>query len=475
MEARTHASLSRAFRTLRPANLVRLGVVALVSCTASAIFPTAPSPPLRSAAAAASQLALAKGKIKHIVFILKENRTFDTMFGRFPGADGATSGPICNARGQTLRTVPLRRAPDQAKDVAHGFLSGIEVTNGGAMNCFNRNRGGGGPKFNAYVQYSASQIPAYWAYARHFTLADHFFSSVYGPTGIEHLWTFAAQSGRFIGQESPGQTGTGPAHEFCDDPRERALSFRVLDDAQMAAVNRLEGSYLSAPKIQQYFVPRRACVDVKVLPDELQARGITWREYRGVNSFVQPLRMVRHARFTPSIYSHVVSDTRFVTDIHRSRLPAVSWLTPDWRYSEHPPESMCVGEDWTVQMINAIMRSQYWNSTAIVLAWDDFGGFYDHVPAPHPDIYGFGPRVPAIVLSPWAKAGTIDSDTLSFDSVLKLIEQIHGLAPLTARDANAGNLLNAFDFTQKPNPPLIQPQRSCGGTPLAAEATPQET
>ena len=98
-------------------------------------------------------------------------------------------------------------------------------------------------------------------------------------------------------------------------------------------------------------------------------------------------------------------------------------------------------------MIDALMQSAYWSSTAIVLTWDDFGGFYDHVAPPHPDIFGLGPRVPAIVISPWAKPG-IDSDTMSFDSVLKLIETVFGLQTLTARDAAANDMLGAFDFTQ---------------------------
>ena len=143
------------------------------------------------------------------MFLVKENRTFDTMFGTFPGADGATSGATCD--GQTM---PLGRAKDRTPDAGHSFADGISAINGGMMNCFNP---------LGYVQYQRADIPNYWRYAQHFTLADHFFSSIYGPTGVEHLWTFASQSDRFVDHERPGQFGTG-RREFCDDPTELAFS-----------------------------------------------------------------------------------------------------------------------------------------------------------------------------------------------------------------------------------------------------------
>jgi phospholipase C len=158
-----------------------------------------------------SELTLAQRKIKHVIFILKENRSFDSMFGAFPGADGAASGQICGTSGLTTGTVPLKPAPDQAADIDHSFLAGVSAINGGMMNCFNRLAHGRFPGFRGYVRYSSTSIPAYWAYAHHFTLADHFFSSVYGPTGVEQLWSFAASSGRFVGHEGNGSVRHGAA------------------------------------------------------------------------------------------------------------------------------------------------------------------------------------------------------------------------------------------------------------------------
>ena len=137
--------------------------------------------------------------------------------------------------------------------------------------------------------------------------------------------------------------------------------------------------------------------------------------------------------------------------------------------NEHPGlgVSVCDGENWTVQQVNALMESRAWKSTALVIVWDDFGGFYDHVPPPHLDTMGLGPRTPALILSPWTvrgssrDGGSIDSTTYEFSSVLRFIELLHGLKPLTDRDADADPLTGAFDFTQRPHPkPFVLPYRT---------------
>jgi phospholipase C len=127
----------------------------------------------------------------------------------------------------------------------------------------------------------------------------------------------------------------------------------------------------------------------------------------------------------------------------------------------HPPGSICAGENWAVRSINAVMRSEVWESTVIVLTWDDFGGFYDHVAPPHLDLFGLGPRVPAIVISPWAKPGFIEHETLEFSSVLRLIETVFDLPTLGPRDAMTSDMLTSLDFEQEPNPPLVLEERDC--------------
>ena len=202
-----------------------------------------------------------------------------------------------------------------------------------------------------------------------------------------------------------------------------------------------------------------------MLPDELKAKGISWMDYRGENEWVQPLRMIRHVRFS-NMWNHVVPPQQIYGDLKANDLPSVSWVTPAFALSDHPPQSVCVGENWTVELINAIMQSSAWKSTAIVLTWDDFGGFYDHVAPPHVDMYGLGPRVPTIIISPYAKPGYIDSTTYEFASVLRFIETIFDLPPMTSRDANSSDMLGAFDFSQQPLPPLILKERDCPNTPI---------
>jgi phospholipase C len=167
----------------------------------------------------------------------------------------------------------------------------------------------------------------------------------------------------------------------------------------------------------------------------------------------------------------VVPFSDFDANATSGALPAVSWLIPDFDVSEHPTVdafagttlsvSACAGENWTVQHLNAIMRGPDWPTTAIILTWDDFGGFYDHVAPPNTDQLGLGPRVPLLVISPYAKQGVVSHTQYEFASVLQLIETRYKLKALTARDVEANSLLDMFDFSQPPAPPLILPLRTC--------------
>jgi phospholipase C len=450
----------RARPSLRSVVAVAAAALILGACTRSSS--TEPSAPAVLEPADATDVsfatpsdpavvAQARKKIDHIVFVIKENRTFDNYFGSFPGADGATTGVRCDGT-----TVPLEKAPDRGFAAGHSFTDGVRVIDGGKMDCFDN---------VGYSQFREKQIPNYWAYARKFTLADEFFSSIYGPTGIEHLWTFASQSDRFVDHGRPGQLGIGK-RQLCDDPLETAFSFRHLSRDDEEKVYQLENEGESgANQIPQYWEARWPCTDVAVLPDRLDEAGISWKEYRGENEWVQPLRMVRHVRFS-DMWNNVVDSDDFVPDVNSGHLPAVSWLTPPFPLSDHPPQSVCRGENWTVTMINAIMNSPEWDSTAIVLTWDDFGGFYDHVAPPHVDMYGLGPRVPAIIISPWAKPGYVDGTTYEFASVLRFIETVFDVPPLTSRDADAADMLGAFDFTQTPIAPDPLRPRDCPETPI---------
>lgn len=416
-------------------------------------FDPYPTPTL----AGPEQIAAAKRKIEHVVFLIKENRTFDTYFGRFPGADGATEGDTCDGK-----TVPLVKARDVSGGPNHSFGGGIHAINGGEMNCFDELDYGAA--LQSYVQFTREQIPNYWSYAEHFVLADRFFTGVYGPTGVEHLDTVAAQTDRFVDHERatpPGQFGTnGIPREYCHDDTERAYSFRKLTPKQIRLAGEIENQGAGARLMRKFTYQRRACTNIDILPDELEAAGVPWAYYLGDNEYVETPSWVRHWAFGPMM-QNVKTDDRFLLDVKTGDLPAVSWLIPDTQDSEHPPASVCSGENWTVEMMNALQRSPDWRHTAVVITWDDFGGFYDHVAPPHVDEYGMGPRAPMLLVSPWARRGYIAHQTLEFASVLKMIETIWDLPSLTERDANASDMLDLFDFSGTPNRRLILQPRDC--------------
>jgi phospholipase C len=401
------------------------------------------------------RLAQARRKIEHVVFIIKENRTFDHFFGRFPGANGVTRGFTCDGT-----RVPLRRAALDAVGADHSFIAGIVAVNGGQMNCFDRLYSADGPEA-PYVQFWRQDIPNYWRLAEHYALADAFFSSIYGPTGMEHLWTLASQTDRFVDHQRPGQEGTGEPREHCLDPKELAYSFRRLTAQERDRVYALEERPDVETLVQDYWVERWPCIDITILPDLLERAGISWRYYRGDNKWIQPMEMIRHVVEGP-MYEKVVPQERFLPDLEAGRLPEVSWLVPPLELSDHPARgrSICPGENWSVEVLNALQSSPEWESTVVFLVWDDFGGFYDHVPPPHVDIYGMGPRVPAIVLSPWVERG-VAHRVYDFSSVLRFIERLHGLRALSWRDRRANAMLDVFDFEQRPLDPLILPLRRC--------------
>ena len=402
-------------------------------------------------------LELARSKLKHIVFLIKENRTFDHMYGRMKGVNGVTTGETCDGD-----TVPLRPAPNAAPDITHSFAAGLIAINGGEMNCFDRLSGEGG-ELGAYMQYRRADIPAYWAYAKHFALSDRFFSSVYGPTTVEHLWTMGGQSDRFVDVEREDQAGTGKQGEYCKDKHERMLSFRKLNKLERRDAYQLEEIPDVDTLAERYWIERWPCTRMKVLMDLLERRGISWRYYMGGFIHQRAIRMIRQIRMTKR-WNKVIKSEHFPEELREGRLPAMSWLTPPNGLSDHPAEGgICKGENWTVRTLNLLMKSEEWDNMAVILTWDDFGGFYDHVPPPHVDLYGMGPRVPAIVISPWAKPGFVDSHTYDFSSVLKTVEELHGLPSLGARDARADPMWNSFDFEQEPVEPLLLEQRDCPG------------
>ena len=377
-------------------------------------------------------------QIDHIVILIKENRSFDEYFGRFPGADGATNGRISNGQ-----VVPLGKTPDHLfVDIAHSGRAARRATDDGLMDGFNTLPGAlQNGRDIAMTQMRQSQIPDYWRLASTYTLDDHFFSTINGPSFPNHLVTVAASSANT--DDNPKDTST------------YAWGCDSSPNTTVQQINPLTGS------TRNVF----PCFNLETLPNELDGAGVSWRYYSPPafkpGYIWNALDAFRKVRYSPDWKTNVQDDSQFFVDAKNGTLPEVSWIVPGQLQSEHPPLSTCVGENWTVKVVDAVMNSPDWAHTAIFLTWDDFGGFYDNVPPPHFDLLSLGPRVPTIVISPYARPGFIDHSVYDFSSILKFVEQRYALQPLTDYDRRAASIAGSFNFQQKPNPPLILKPRTC--------------
>ena len=385
--------------------------------------------------------------IKHVVFILKENRSFDHLFGRFPGANGVTT-----AIDRTVRR-PLTPVPDDHPDIPHCWLCSMKAFNDGAMNGFSQTEDSAS---FSYTQFRPVDIPNLWYLAKHYVLSDRFFASAQGASYPNHLYAIAATSGgnHDAPRQEPGvlkdRIQAGYAKSWgCDAP-----------DGTYAVVYDSEGEI-------EHIDP---CFDFLTEGDLLREAGIPWAYYGATNTqygyIWSAYSAIRRYRMHPDRWAKYMRPVdNLIDDIGHDRLPPVTWVTPRGEESDHPGgNTWCHGYDWTTRVINALLRSKMWKDTAIFLTWDDYGGFYDHVPPPQVDDFGFGMRLPLITISPYAKRGAIDDRVGEFSSVLRFIEDNWGLTQLTHRDRDARNLSYNFDFTQDPREPSPQmPQRHCRG------------
>jgi phospholipase C len=412
------------------------------------------------------------GKIKHVVIITQENRSFDSYFGTYRGADGLTGLNVCLPDGTNPCISPYHTTDDVSGGGPHSPAAAKRDVNGELMDGFvnQANRAGrkclnvdtpactlGTPR-QVMGYYNQHEIPNYWAYAHHYVLQDHFFEASNSWSFPQHLYEVSAWSAQCATHD--------PTSCRTDLRLYRTLHPRILH---------------ADPYIY-------AWTDITYL---LHAYGVSWRYYveKGyqpdcVDDQVQCSPVRQNAR-TPGYWNPLprfdtVHEDRQVQNIQGSRkffqaarngtLPSVSWVVPSQINSEHPPARVSDGQAWVTKLVNAVMRSPDWPSTAIFLNWDDWGGYYDHVPPVSVDAAGYGIRVPALVISPYARHGYIDHQTLSTDAYLKFIEDrwLGGkqLNPRTdgrpdsrpdVRESQPvlGNLIYDFDFHQRPTRPLL--------------------
>lgn len=394
--------------------------------------------------------------IKHIVVIVKENHTFDNFFGSFPGAEGTT---MCHS--QTQGDFPCPQAPDKPHDLCHSHDCALDDLNGGAMDGWDKSKGNYSDNL-AYAQYHEQDIPNYWAYARHFGLADHFFANVLGPSFPGHLFVLAGQAGWAVGNPPTDLNAFPPTvHPFWGCDEAPGDTCPVLDNKTCSVIQ-------SPP-----------CFNIPSIPDILPPT-VGWKFYGSnwyiLNEIWSMFDAVSSIRNGPQ-WNNVVNYDNFITDIDNGTLPAVSWLVNQDLADEHPGYniSLCKGENWTVTRINKLMQSKYWNETAILFTMDDFGGWYDHVKPPRvygegcdqTKPYGLGFRLPLLIISPYVKPHSIFSEVSEQASIPHFIERIFNTKETladrdpAAQDKQANDLLNAFDFSQTPLAPLVLTPRTC--------------
>jgi phospholipase C len=379
--------------------------------------------------------------LAHVVVIVQENRSFDDFFHGFPGADSATSGETNDGHTVALHATPL--VTDY--DPRHGHLNYLTEYDGGKLDGFNLETFGPkgvqpGVDF-AYAYVPRAQIEPYWQMAMQYTLGDRTFESNTGPSYVAHQYIIAGQSA--LADENPTVPKSAPPSQIsgwgCDDPPQTRVAV-------------LSASGGDAPG----FFP---CVNYKTIGDLLDAHDVSWRYYAPriddpKGGYIwSAYDAIRHVRFGSDWTTRVVSpQTLVLHDIAAGTLPTVSWVVPDSGTSDHALQTDGSGPAWVSSIVNAVGESPYWKNTAIVVTWDDWGGWYDHVLPPQVDAMGLGFRIPFIVVSPYARRGYVSHQVHEFASVLKLLEERFGLGSLGTRDVSADDLSDCFDFAQIPAP-----------------------
>ncbi len=371
------------------------------------------------------------GKFAHIVVIVQENRTVDNLFNGFPGADTVRKGLRF---GQKVPLQPIALEPSINPDHSHvGFT---EDYDGGKMDGFDHHTSANGQS-SAYVYVRPSDVQNYWTLASRFTLADQMFQMNMGPSFAAHVNLVAAQGGY-------PYAFAGNAGKINGPPGCLGTSKILYVDMRTP----YPGVLSQGP----------ACMDMPVIFDELDAAGLSWRYYApdyGIGQhFWSAPDYIAHIAEGSDLANLVNPETRVLDDIAAGTLPAVSYVVPQLCTSDHPHTPYLdplAGPHWVAAITNAIGASSYWENTLVLVTWDDWGGFYDHVKPPIDNADQLGFRVPLLIVSAYpAKTGAPDHTKRNQASIIKAIEANFALGSLGQLDATTDDLSDTFDFTRKP-------------------------
>jgi phospholipase C len=418
-------------------------------------------------------------RIRHVIVVMQENRSFDNYFGTYPGADGIPRRVLqgradCNVDSRTgtcllpyhdTRQIDVggpHTATDAVADIDTGRMDGfvrrvrhaltspcrVNPTTPGCVVDSTR------PDVMGY--HTAAEIPNYWRYAHDFVLQDHMFESNLGWSVPSHL---AMVSGWSAACTSPIDPLSCRSFDGWNQPRHAgAIRYPWTDLTYLLAQHGVTWRYFVQPGQQP------DCAD-----GDMQCKARVQNSH--TPSIWNPLPHFLDVH-TDHQAVNVQPSADFFRDAKSGTLPSVSWVVPSIENSDHPPSPIWRGQAWVTRIVNAVMRSPDWKSSAIFIAWDDWGGFFDHVRPPHVDGLGYGLRVPGLMISPYARRGYIDHQTLSFDAYLKFIEddflggeRIDPMAdgrpdsrPSVRENARQlGDLYREFDFSRAPRRPVLLP------------------
>ena len=462
--------------------MTRLGillttVIVCVSCAGPASIAGASPGPTATAASGT-------GKIQHVVVIMQENRSFDEYFGLYPGADGLPrangSFTVCVPDPATAGCVkPFHDPTDRNGGGPHGSANAAADMDAGKMDGFIGQAEKGKKGCGSAVDPSCSNavtadvmgykdardIPNYWTYANDFVLQDQMFQPNASWSFPEHLYLVSEWSAKCSGVadpmscttniDAPGSPIGGGAGKI-NGSDQAARNFAWTSLPYLLYMHHVSWKYYVAEGLQP------DCEDDAATCAPKQQRV-------GTPDIWNPLPGFTDVR-TDGQLSNIQTIDHFYSDVKAGNLPAVSWVVPNGVVSEHPPALVSSGQAYVTGLINAIMSSPAWSSIAIFLSWDDWGGFYDHVMPPSVDGAGYGLRVPGIVISPYARQGYIDHQTLSHDAYVKFVEDVFlngaRLDPKTdgrpdsrpdvrENSPQLGDLRLDFDFNQAPRPPVL--------------------
>lgn len=445
-------------------------VLVAVGCLAGCNGGTSSAIP-SSAAGAAKRISPLRQRpsgstpIKHIVLIVQENRTFNNLFATFPGGNGQTFG-YESVSGHDQRIDLKEVSLAGQRNLNHSYTGFLIAYDNGVMDGFNlvKFSSSSKPENKApYVYVNPADVQPYWSMAEQYSLADNFFTT--------------QGSASFPAHQDLIRGGTCISANYeCENPS--AYSVSLIDNPPYGKAwgcDSVHGTktdlITSSLQLERSAGPFPCTTNFPYYPntyetlrDLLDAQSVSWKYYTpaigtggGIWSAFDVIAAVRKG---PEWKANVSSpETNIFNDISNGKLANVSWVIPTGENSDHPEKCGCDnGPSWVASVVNAVGNSQYWNSTAIIITWDDWGGFYDPVPPPLPRDNQGGPglRVPTLVVSPYSKIGSgsqggyISSTFYEFGSIVRFVEDTFNLGRLNTTDTTSNSIVDMLDFNQSP-------------------------